>query len=383
VPIRIAVVGIGAMGSGIVRTLLKANDIEIVAVADKNPKAQERIQPILSARTLITTEASEILKKKPDILIDATPAILESAILITQALEQKINVILMNSEVDQLLGQSLAKKAKENGVILTSDAGDQYGVLARMIEDLELMGFEIVMAGNNKGFLNRYATPSSLENEAAIRRLSLNQCTAYTDGTKLAIEMAIIGNAKNLGLLGKHMMGPRIDDLCDALSAFDLEAARKTGGVVDYVLGARPGGSVFAIGYLKDPEDQFYMNYYKMGKGPYYLFIRPYHLCSFETPIAIRSIVESNKPILIQSRRILEVCAYAKTDIKSGTKLDGIGGYCLYGMLEKPGGLPIGLSDRAIVLKDKKKDEPIKWEDVKIPEKDPLLALWQEQNLEN
>ena len=382
-PIRIAVVGIGAMGSGIVRTLLKANDIEIVAVADKNPMAHKRIQPILSASTLVTTEASEILRKKPDILIDATPAILESAILITQALEQKINVILMNSEVDQLLGQLLARKAKENGVILTSDAGDQYGVLARMIEDLELMGVEIVMAGNNKGFLNRYATPSSLENEAAIRRLSLNQCTAYTDGTKLAIEMAIIGNAENLGLIGKHMMGPRIDDLYDALSAFDLEAARKTGGVVDYVLGARPGGSVFVIGYLQDPEDQFYMNYYKMGSGPYYLFIRPYHLCSFETPIAVRRIVESNKPILTQSRKILEVCAYAKTDIKSGTKLDGIGGYHLYGMLEKPGGLPIGLSDRATILKDKKKDEPIKWEDVKIPEKDPLLALWQEQNLEN
>jgi predicted homoserine dehydrogenase-like protein len=381
--VRVAIVGIGAMGLGIVRTLLKAKNIEIVAIADKNPKALKGLQSILPLNTLTTTEPSKILEENPDILIDATPAILESAILITHALKQKINVILMNSEVDQLLGRFLAKKAQENGVILTSDAGDQYGVLARMIQEVKLMGVEIVMAGNNKGFLDRYATPASIINEAAKRRMSLDQCVADTDGSKLAIEMAIIGNAENLGLLGKHMTGPRIDNLYDALSAFDLEAARKTGGVVDYVLGATPGGSVFVVGYLEDPEDQFYMNYYKMGKGPYYLFVRPYHLCSFETLFAIRSIVEFNKPILVQERRTLEVCAYAKTNLKSGTNLDGIGGYHLYGLLEKPGGLPIGLADGAVTLKDKKKDEPIKWEDVEIPEKDPLLAIWKEQALGN
>lgn len=377
--VRVAVVGIGAMGLGIIRTLQKINDIEIVAIADKNPEALVKLQSVLPSDTLITTNPSKILEKQPDILIDATPAILESAVLIMRALEQKINVILMNSEVDQLLGRLLAKKAEENSVILTSDAGDQYGVLARLIDDVRLMGAEIIMAGNNKGFLDRHATPFSIRNEAAKRRLSVNQCVAYTDGTKLAIEMAIIGNAENLGLLGNYMTGPRLGNLFDTLSVFDLDLARKTGGVVDYVLGANPGGSVFVIGYLEDPEDQFYMDYYKMGKGPYYLFIRPYHLCSFETPIAIRDIVEFNKSILIQDRRVLEVCAYAKTNLQSGTKLDGIGGYHLYGMLEKPGGLPIGLADRAILMKSKKKDEPVKWEDVKIPEDDPLLALWKDQ----
>ena len=377
--VRVAVVGIGAMGLGIIRTLLKIKEIKIVAIADKNPVALAGLQSLLPSDTLITTQPSKIFERKHDILIDATPALLESAVLIMHALEQKINVILMNSEVDQLLGRILTKKAEENNVILTSDAGDQYGVLARLIDDVRLMGAQIIMAGNNKGFLDLYATPSSIENEAAKRRLSVNQCVAYTDGTKLAIEMAIIGNAENLGLLGNYMTGPRITNLFDTLSVFNLELARKKGGVVDYVLGANPGGSVFVIGYLEDPEDQFLMDYYKMGKGPYYLFIRPYHLCSFETPIAIRNIVEFKKPILTQKRRVLEVCAHAKTDLKKGTNLDGMGGYHLYGRLEKPGELPIGLADRATLIKDKKKDEPIKWEDVNIPEDDPLLAIWKDQ----
>ena len=97
------------------------------------------------------------------------------------------------------------------------------------------------------------------------------------------------------------------------------------------------------------------MNYYKMGEGPYYLFLRPYHICHFETPLAIRRIVKHKEAILIQKRRVLEVGSRAKMNLKSGIKLDGIGGYHLYGLLEKPSSLPIGLTEGAILNKRKKR----------------------------
>ncbi|MDJ1018445.1 MAG: hypothetical protein QNJ35_18200, partial [Paracoccaceae bacterium] len=50
-----------------------------------------------------------------------------------------------------------------------------------------------------------------------------------------------------------------------ALSLFDFEDLRANGPVVDYILGARPGGGVFAVGYHEQPFQQFMMNYYKMG----------------------------------------------------------------------------------------------------------------------
>jgi len=376
--IKVAVVGAGAMGRGIISVLRKSEDMEVVAVADVDSNALKRVE-FLPENALVTTNAIDVLSRKPDVLVEASGTIIEAALLVRHTLEEHIHVVLMNSEVDQMFGRLLAEDAEAKGVILTSDAGDQHGVLIRTINDVRQMGFEIVMAGNNKGFLDRYANPESIREEAAKRRLSLRQCTAYTDGTKLAIEMALVANAAKLNLLQTGMIGPRVDNVEDALEAFDFEHARQLGGVVDYVLGAKPSGSVFAIGYSNDQEERFYMNYYKMGEGPYYLFMRPYHLCHFETPFAIRRIVESAKPILVQKKRILEVGCRAKIDLRPGTRLEGIGGHHLYGVLEKPGNLPIGMTEGTVLLKSKKRDDTITWDDVRFPEDDPRLSLWKEQ----
>jgi predicted homoserine dehydrogenase-like protein len=367
------------MGKGIVSVVKKHSDMEVSAIADIDPKALENTRPFLPEGALVTTNPLEVLDTKPDVLVDATPTVIEAAILAKKALQNKINVVLMNGEVDQVYGRLLAKEAESNGVIMTSDSGDQHGVLGRQIEEIELMGFEIIMAANNKGFLYEYATPESIKEEAAKRRLTVNQCTAYTDGTKLAIEMAIIANAKNLGLLQTGMMGPRANTIEEALKLFDLDKARKLGGVVDYVLGARPGGSVFTIAHSDDPEDMFYMNYYKMGEGPYYLFSRPYHLCHFETPWTIKRIMKYKKPILVQKKRVLEVGTRAKKDLEKGTILDGIGGFNTYGVLEKPSSLPIGLSEDVILRRSKKKDEFIGWDDVEFEKDDPRIDLWKQQ----
>lgn len=39
----------------------------------------------------------------------------------------------------------------------------------------------------------------------------------------------------------------------------------------------------------------------------------------------------------------------------------------------------MGLSERAVLTRGKKKDESIEWDDVKFPENDLGLALWDEQ----
>jgi predicted homoserine dehydrogenase-like protein len=367
------------MGRGIAQVVQRSVDMEIVAVADIDRRMLEKTKPFLPSDALATTDPAEVFRKKPDVLVEATPTITEAALLIKRALSQKIHVVLMNAEVDQVFGRLLAKEAQNNGVVLTSDAGDQPGVLLREMEEIKSMGFEIVMAGNNKGFLNRYANPETIIEEAAKRRLSATQCTAYTDGTKLSIEMALVANATGLDLLQTDMVGPRVEYVDEALKVFDLERCRELGGVVDYVLGAKPGASVFLIGYSDDPEDRFYMDYYKMGSGPYYLFLRPYHLCHYETPYAIRRIMRYKEPILVQKKRVLEVGSRAKIDLEKNTVLDGIGGYHLYGALEKPGNLPIGLSEGTVLKREKKKDEPIGWDDVEFPENDPRLVLWEEQ----
>jgi len=377
--IRVAVVGVGHQGKGVLSVLRRQTDMQIVAVADRHLERLESVRALVNHDALLTTNARDVISRRPDVLIEATGAVLGAAQVVIDAIDQGTHVVLTNSELDETFGYLLARKAESKGVILTSDAGDQPGVLARMIYEIRSAGLEVVMAGNNKGFLDRYANPQSIAHEAAKRRLSLKQCTAFTDGTKLAIEMALVANAFGLRLLHSGMQGPSVPRLEGALQAFDLNRARELGGVVDYVLGAEPGGSVFVVAYTDDEQERFYLSYYKRGEGPYYLFPRLYHLCHFDTPIAIRKIMEHHEPVLVQKKRLLDVECRAKADLPSGTKLDGIGGNHLYGVLEEAGGLPIGLTEGAILTNPKKIDEPVNWDDVAFASDDIRLVLYEEQ----
>jgi len=160
--IRVAVVGIGAMGRGIIQVIRANPDMEVVGISDVNEKVLLRAKNLVPKNTIITKNLMKILnmKPKPDVLVDATTSIVDAVRFNKKAMDKKINVVLMNAEVDQIFGRLLARYAKKRKVILTSDAGDQYGVLIRDAEAIKSMGLEIVMSGNNKGYLDRYTNPT-------------------------------------------------------------------------------------------------------------------------------------------------------------------------------------------------------------------------------
>ena len=64
-------------------------------------------------------------------------------------------------------------------------------------------------------------------------------------------------------------------------------ALKALGGVVDYVVGAKPGPGVYVLGTHDDPKQKHYLNLYKLGEGPLYCVYTPYHLCHFEVPNTI------------------------------------------------------------------------------------------------
>jgi len=69
---------------------------------------------------------------------------------------------------------------------------------------------------------------------------------------------------------------------------YPLEALLEGNGIVDYVVGNRSKDrGVFVLGTHDDPKQQHYLNLYKLGKGPLYLFYTPYHLCHFEVPLTV------------------------------------------------------------------------------------------------
>jgi predicted homoserine dehydrogenase-like protein len=413
-PIRVAVIGAGgSMGQGLAMQFGMTPGIRMVAAIDIDlPRAERAAElqggPWASASseakvraalragtTVVTADPSPVLaagRDSVDVLVEASTSVAAAASSVEAALRTRIDAVLMNAEVDCLLGPLLHRTARDSGAIVTSDAGDQHGVLMRMIDEVRLWGFEIVMAGNIKGFLDRAATSRSVAHEARTRNLNPVMCTAYTDGTKLNVEMALVANATGLVPSRRGMVGPRANHVSEVFEKFDLGSLRER-GVVDYILGAEPGGGVFVVGHCATPLQRDYLSYYKMGDGPFYLFYRPYHLCHLETAYAIGRVALDRKPLFAPlSHPVTEVIAIAKADLPAGTALErGIGGDHVYGEIEERtiaagiGAVPICLldleGDAATTKRDIGKGEPILWSDIELPDSDLLAAYRRQEQL--
>lgn len=400
-PIRVGLVGAGAMGKGIAWQVSHTPGMRLMFIGDLNIEAAkdtarqigkepvetdgETIPEISEEQVLVTTNSLGVLRKndqlKMEAFAEATNAIADACEYCLAAIDGGMHVTLMNAEVDMVYGKLLNEEARKKGVVVTSDGGDQHGVLATMIEEIELWGFDIVQAGNIKGFLDYYATPESIRPEAEKRNLSPVQCCAYTDGTKLNIEMALLCNALGLSPFQDGMEGPRCKEVTEVMDLFDFDAYGGEGRV-DYILGAEPGGGVYVVGKSDSEFQRPYLSYYKLiNKGDYYLFYRPYHLCHLETTTAIAKAVFDGEAILEPGGEVVaDVYAYAKSDLKAGHKVGhGIGGAECYGLIRKASDaaeinhLPIayleGEGDQLPVLKrDIAKDEPVRYEDVEFPD---------------
>lgn len=393
--VRVGLVGCGSMGRGISLQLDATPGLKLMWVADRDAEAAAKAGALAACPA--STDPLGMLETSPiDVLVEATSGIEAAARHCFAAIGNDAHVVLMNAEVDLALGPLLDHEARQRGVVVTSDAGDQHGVLAALIMEADLMGFDVVQAGNIKGFLDRRATPASLVNEAAERRLSPEQCCAYTDGTKLHIEMAVLANGFGYLPPPGGMTGPRARSVHEVPALFDFAAY---GGIprVDYILGAEPGGGVYLVvspkaGLAK--EQRFYLEYYKLGSGPWYLLYRPYHLCHLETPKAIFSAMEG-RPVLApgqsamllgsQSRSSKPTCqvfARAKRSLTAGETLrHAIGSDACYGSLEAADtqAIPIVLLEHPVTLREPvARDAFLTSEHLELPDCD-LMRWWRHQ----
>lgn len=395
--IQVVLIGAGAMGLGIAWQIGRTPGMEISAIVDKNIAAVEKAEAIYGKKVKRFDNAQQALDDHTipmDVLVESSNSIEAAADFCLRAIARKAHVILMNAEIDLVLGPYLQHEARKQGVVVTSDAGDQHGVLMRMIDEIEMWGFDIVQAGNIKGFLDRYATAESKREIAKKLHLNLIQCVAYTDGTKLNIEMALIANAANLTPFVPGMEGPRAQDVTEALNSFDFDAYQGQGRV-DYLLGAKPGGGVYVIGKCDDEFQAQYLNYYKVqNKFPYYLFYRPYHLCHLETTRAIALAALYNKAVLTpQYGRLTDCFTYAKQSLPANTEIQhGIGGDEMYGMIRETrladteNHLPIGLltaegQAKPRLLRAVEKDQPILITDVELPDNKLRRLFTKQQEL--
>jgi predicted homoserine dehydrogenase-like protein len=395
-PIHVGLVGLGSMGSAIAYQIGRTPGMRLAFVADKDEAAAKRGAEKYGKPTHITSDCLSALRDETiqcDVFIEATNSIVAAYDYSIAAIERKAHCVLMNAEVDLCLGHLLQAESKTHGVVVTSDSGDQPGVLARMIEEVEMWGFDIVQAGNMKGFLDRHRDAAGTVEIARKLNLSTVQCLAYTDGSKLNIEMSLIANEHGLTPYVRGMEGPRATKVQDVLDLFHFDKYDGHGHV-DYVLGAKEhGGGVYVVGKCDSTFQQSYLDYYKVSnKHPYYLFFRPYHLCHLETTRAVALAALYGKAVCTQRMgRVTDCFAHAKKDLAAGSSIQhAIGSDEVYGLIDvaskadamnqvPQGVLGVENSDRRPVIKRAvERDQPLTWDDVEIPA-GRMADLWEKQ----
>lgn len=390
-PISFALIGAGSAGAGVFHQSLLTENVRCDVVCDSNIERALACNDSTRAAKLVTSvgELADVVRTgrlaicedatlaaaapSIDVLFDASTAIDAAPQFITMAMATGKHVVLMNAEADALFGPFFWREAQRYEVGYTSADGDQPVVLARLVEELRFYGLTLVMAGNIKGFLDRYTDPIKIQPEAAKRYLDPQQCASYTDGTKLAVEMSIVANGLGCNLLRKGMIGPRVAEI-DLLAAFDLAAQWGPGKppVVDYILGAKPKGGIFVVGYTDDAYQRRMLNWFPsdLGQpGPFYFLTRPYHLVHMETMRTVIEVGRTGRSILAPRYGMrTEVICYAKQELRAGTILTGPGGFECYGLIEERDrstpGLPICLSSGAKLNRAIQKDSRIEFRDV-------------------
>lgn len=410
-PIKVGLVGAGQMGTGLISQIERMEGMRVMAVADVLPgraaasfaeatvsgevrelaNASDAADHIHQNGRVAMSDASEMANiKNLDVIVEATGVPEVGARVCLAAIEAGKNVVNMNVETDATVGYILQRKAKETGVIYTLAAGDEPGTIKEIYDFADALGFEIVMVGKGKNNpLDRSATPDTCAPRAAEQRMSPKMLCSFVDGTKTMVEMTAIGNGVGFPpeITGAH--GPQ----CEVRDLAKVFAPKSAGGilnstkVVDYAVGnVAPG--VFVIITTDQPKIITDLKYLRLnGHGNYWALYRPYHLANLETPMSIvRSVLYGEATLATTQPFVAETIAYAKRDLQPGDKIDALGGFTVYGMIEradvaKAGDqLPLGLAVGGVIKSAVKRGQAIRYADIALNETQTIVKLRREQD---
>jgi predicted homoserine dehydrogenase-like protein len=406
-PIRVGMVGAGATGRAIALQLgTPVPGIRLVGIANRTPKHGERafreagITEWHGASSALEAEAAisrglPVLTDDPsvlttcgavDLLVEVTGTVEPAAGVVLEAFDHGKHVVLVNAELDSLIGPILKAKADQAGVVVTHTDGDEPGVAMTLLRYLRSLGLRPVAAGNLKGMVDHYRNPETQRAFAEKNDQDARKVTSFADATKLSMEATVLSNATGFHAGRRGMYGPAckyVQEMATLLPADQMLAT----GLVDYALGAAPHTGAFVIIHEESPLKKAQLAYYKIGDGPFYVFYTPFHLPHLQIASTIgRAFVHRDPTVAPLGGPVCEVLTVAKRDLKTGERLDGVGGFCTYGLIDNTSearavaALPIGLSAGCVIRRAVAKDAVVTFDDVDTPPAGIVESLWREQS---
>lgn len=371
---RIGIIGSGFIANGLRYAIDNQPDMEVSHMLTRRNLRD------FSEGDLFTNSISELIETS-QLIVEAAGDPIYGTDMILAAFSAGLPVVTMDSELQITCGTYLSTKG-----YLTEAEGDQPGALAALNREALAMGFRPLVYGNLKGFLNHNPSPQDMRYWAEIQGISLDQVTAFTDGTKLQIEQALVANGLGATIARQGLLGFTSEEVEEGSYRLAAEASRIGHPISDYLL-SQPGAprrlpaGVFITGE-NDPYQIPALKYLKMGEGPFYTLLRNYHLCHLEIPKTIREVINGEDPLLTNGTKpTISVVAIPKVRLEAGTRIDhALGSFLIRGeailIQSMPNHLPIGLMRNAVIRHAIEPGQLLRMEDVEIPETQALHA-WQ------
>ena len=395
-PIRVGLIGAGFMAQGLTNQIVNSvPGMEVLAVygrrleraidvfryAGKDDIAtastQDALEDAVRAGRPSVTDDPFLLSRSEqlDVLVDVTGSVDFGARVALEAFEHGKHVIAMNAEVDATIGPILNVYAGKHGVIFSACDGDEPALQMNLYRWVRGLGLVPRVVGNVKGLQDPYRNPETQKGFAEKWGQNPAMVTSFADGSKISFEQSIVANATGFKVRTRGMSRgvPFEGSPFDLPSLYDADEVRALGGIVDYTVGPS-AVKVFCLAEHPDPKQRHYLSLFKMGEGPLYPFWIPYHLPHFEAPNAIARVAlfaDNLAPPL--GGPVVEVCAVAKRDLKTGETLDEYGMFMTYGEavnseeMSERRYLPEGLVEGCRLRRDVAQDEVLTYDDVDLP----------------
>ncbi len=413
-PIRVGLIGAGKFGTMFLSQVRMTPGMHLLAVADLDVNRaraalietgwpEERISATSSAKALaqdstwITDDSEALINAGGlDVVIEAT-GVPEAGIRhALSAFQRGRHVVMVNVEADVLVGPLLKQKADAAGVVYTLAYGDQPSLIAEQVDWARSIGLEVVAAGKGTLYMPEFhaSTPDTVWNHygltaerAAASGMNAKMFNSFLDGTKSAIEMAAVANACGLNAPAGGLSFPP----CGTSQLASTLIPTSAGGILEQkgqveVVSSRTREGVDIPDNLRwgvyvtfeAPTDYVKRCFSDYGlvtdpSGRYSSLWRPYHLIGLELGISVAWAGLLSLPTGAPREWKGDVVAVAKRDLEAGEKLDGEGGFTVWGRLmtardsRDADAVPIGLAHGVSLKHQLPKDAVICWSDVDMP----------------
>jgi predicted homoserine dehydrogenase-like protein len=407
--VNVTLIGAGKFGSMFLSQAPYTKGLNVFTICDLNiDKAKKACREVGwsedQINNIIFTEDFEkaINDDEVDVVVEATGHPSSGIKHARTCFKYGKHVIMVNVEADVLAGPSLSAEANSAEVVFSMAYGDQPSLTLEIIEWARASGFKVTAAGKGTKYMPEYhySTPKTVwdhygltSDEAEKAGMNSKMFNSFLDGTKSSLEMSAIANASGLNVPNNGLLFPPcgMDDLASLLKEKDKGGILEKNEQVEVVSSLeRDGRPVFknlrwgVYAVLQAPNDYAASCFKQYGmntdqSGEFSAMYKPFHLIGMELNTSIFSATLLKLPTGQTKYFKGDVVSVSKRNLKKGEKLDGEGGFTVWGKLIPAStslnlkALPIGLANDMFLKNDIDKDKIITWNDVEFDSNDEII----------